>query len=220
MVVKYVAGDGTGNWDADGNYDHVPINQALRWASENPGNEVHLVGPFIYDIFTTVLIGSNTTLSGDSDAILRLRNSCAWNSMVPVIGQIGGTGTVSKNIEICGFQIDCNEANLYGTGGRIHGKGYYNAMHFQGQKAKHASGISVHDMKIHDSMGDGTRFVFCDDITVYNCNLWNLEHCSVFCIDCKNPVTYGNTIQAITCSGIRYDNSVGGVVHNLSLIHI
>ncbi len=214
MVIKYVAGDGTGDWDADGSYDQVPINQALRWAYETPGNEIHLTGPFTYDIYTTVLVGSNTTFSGDSDAILKLNNSCEWSSMVPVIGQIGGTGTVSKNIEISGFQINCNESNLYGVGGRIHGKGYYNAIHIQGQKANKASGINIHNLKIYNSMGDGARLVFCNDASVHDCELWNLEHCSVFCIDSTDLSMYNNTIQAITCSGIRFDNCRSGTVRN------
>jgi PKD repeat protein len=216
MVVKYIssAADGTGDWIADGSGDQAVINTALAWASNNPGNEIHLKGPFSYDILSTVKFGSNTIFSGDSTAILRLNNSCAWDSMVPVLSQLGGTGTLTTNVEICGFQINCNESHLYGTGGRIHGKGYYNALYIQGQNAHHASNISIHDMQIYDSMGDGLRFGYCTGIDIQKCIMWNLQHCSTFCVDCSDITIAYNDIQAITCSGTRFDNSQNWIVHN------
>lgn len=214
MVIKYVAGDGTGDYDADGSGDQATINRALSWAADNPGNEVHLVGPFTYDIGTSVLIGSNTKFTGDSDAILRLNNSCTWKVGVPIVGQIGGTGTVSKNIEISGFQIDGNESHLYGVNGHIRGEGFYNMIHIQGQKAKRASNIKIHHMKMYNGMGDGPRLVFCDDPHVYNCDLQNLMHCSVFCIECNGALTFSNTIKAISCSGVRYDHCRNGSIYS------
>lgn len=209
MAIKYIssATDGTGDYIADGSGDQDVINNALL---NNQGNEIHLVGPFSYDLESTVRIGSNTIFSGDPTAILRLNDSCMWASGVPVIGQIGGTGTITTNVEICGFQIDCNEKNLVHIGvgdpERKWGKGYYNAIGIQGQSTNHASGINIHNLKIYNSMGDGPRLTYCTDIIVRDCEMWNLGHCSVFCVDSTNIKVYNNNIQAITCSGIRVDH--------------
>ena len=90
---------------ADGTNDQDEINAALQDAAANPGSTVYLRGPFTYDIYSTNLkIGSNTKLTGDSTACLRLHNSVGWASMLPIIGQIGGSGTATHDIEIFGFE--------------------------------------------------------------------------------------------------------------------
>ncbi|MGB9928805.1 MAG: hypothetical protein ACPK85_10410, partial [Methanosarcina sp.] len=43
--IVYVAGDGSGDFNCDGEDDHVQINQALDYAAKNPGTTVHLKGP-------------------------------------------------------------------------------------------------------------------------------------------------------------------------------
>src|SRR5512133_3537096 len=94
--VIYVAGDGTGNYNCDGKDDHIQINQALQYAAKHPGTKVYLKGPFVYDIKSSVLIGSNTELTGDTRAKLRLANRVGWTKAggcTPIIGQIGGPGT-------------------------------------------------------------------------------------------------------------------------------
>ena len=214
--VGWSASDST--YVCDGANDDIQINQALAWAAANPGNTVHLRGPYTYDIRATLRIGSSTVFTGDSTAIIRLNDSCAWSAMVPVIGQYGGAGTVSTGIEIYGFQIDCNEANLYGVGGRIHGKGYYNAIYVQGQSTSRASDIHVHNMKIYNSLGDGVRISYGTNIRIHDCDLWNLEHCAVFCIDSTEINVYDNEIQAITCSGVRLDNCQDWSVNNNNII--
>lgn len=215
---RVVAGDGSGYYNCDGVADDVEINQALAWAAANPGNIVYLKGPFTYDILAQLKIGSSTTFTGDSTACLRLNNSCMWASMVSVIGQYGGTGTITTGVEIYGFEIDCNESHLYhdgvGSPERIHGKGYYNAIHIQGQSTNRAADIHIHDMKIHDSMGDGVRLTYCKNIRVHDCTMYNLEHCSVFCIDSTDIDICDNDIQAITCAGVRLDNSQDWSVHD------
>ncbi len=85
----YVAGDGSGDFNCDGKDDQVQINQALKFVSINSKyTTVHLKGPFTYVIDDTLLIGSNTILEGDSNAMIKLANNAGWPTMKPLIQQM------------------------------------------------------------------------------------------------------------------------------------
>lgn len=206
-MIRYIAGDGTGYYDCDGSADQGVINEALSWANSNPGNQVHLKGPYTYDLTGPLHIGSSTIFSGDSTAKLRLNDSCLWASGVPTIGQIGGGGTATHDVEICGFEVDMNQAHLYHSGtDRIHGKGYYNTIRIRGSATNPALNINIHGLKLHDSLGDGPRLEYAKNIKVHDCTMYNLQHASVFCIDCEDIVINNNNIQQITCAAVRLDN--------------
>jgi len=219
MTTYTVGPSGSGaDYIVSGSNDQVEINSALQAAADTPGSTVYLLEN-TYDIYATNLrIGSNTTLTGDSGAILKLNNSCSWASMVPVIGQIGGTGTATSNVEIHGFQIDCNEANLYDpTSGRIWGKGYYNAIYICGASSAFASNIHVHDMIIHDSLGDAVRIYYTNNANVHDITAYNMQHATIFFVDVVGGEIYDCTIQHITNAGIRLDDSQSVKIHNNTL---
>ena len=85
-----VAGDGSGDYNCDGNNDHVQINQALEKAANSPGTTVHLKGPFTYKIGDSLRIGSNTVLEGDSGTIIKLADD------LPVWGGRGASISEKK----------------------------------------------------------------------------------------------------------------------------
>ena len=85
--------------------DEVRINQALA----NGGN-VHLPSG-VYDLEGPVIIHSNTVLSGEPDTILRVfLSSSQW--FTGQTGVICNPSESLQNVEIYGFQIDGNIANL------------------------------------------------------------------------------------------------------------
>ena len=84
--IVYVSGDGSGDFNCNGTDDHVQINQALQFVAENSCyTTVYLKGPFTYVINDTLLIGNNTTLEGDSTAIIKLVDKARLESQKPMI---------------------------------------------------------------------------------------------------------------------------------------
>jgi hypothetical protein len=148
--VIYVAGDGSGNFRCDGKDDNVQINQALKFVAENSKSgytTVHLKGPFTYVIDDTLLIGSNTILEGDSNAVIKLTDNAGWPTMKPLIQQMKKTG--NDNITVRGFEVNGNYA---GNSNFTLGRGYFNIMYFI-----YCNNVKVYNMYLHDGMGDGLR---------------------------------------------------------------
>ncbi len=194
----YVAGDGSGDFNCDGKDDHVQINQALKFVAENSAyTTVHLKGPFTYDIGDTLLIGSNTILEGDSNAVIRLHNNAGWATMKPLIQQMSSSG--NTNITIRGFEVDVNHD---GNSELAKGKGYYNVIYFL-----YTSNVTVHDMYMHDGHGDGLRIKYGSNIRFYNNTIYMLGHDGLFAIECSNVEAWNNTITCRTNSALRVWNS-------------
>jgi len=194
----YVAGDGSGDFNCDGTDDHVQINQALKLVAENSAyTTVHLKGPFTYVIDAPLLIGSNTILEGDSDAVIKLVDHAGWDTMVPLIKQMSNSG--NTNITIRGFEVDVNHD---GNSELAKGRGYYNVIYFM-----YTSDVKVYDMYMHDGHGDGLRIKYGSNIQFYNNNIYKLGHDGLFAIECSNVEAWNNTITCRTNSALRVWNT-------------
>jgi hypothetical protein len=199
-----VAGDGKGTYNCDGKEDQVQINQALAYAAKYPGSTVYLKGPFVYDIKGSCLIGSNTELTGDSSAKLRLANRVGWTTAgagTPIIGQIGGKGSAVHDIKIHGFEIDGNEGAQSGSGG----KDYYRLISFQGSSNAPVHDISVYNMKLHDAKGEGFRVTIGKNIYYYGNTGSNLQHCVVMYSRVKCGEIHDNVARHCCCAADRLD---------------
>jgi hypothetical protein len=209
----YVAGDGTGNYNCDGKDDQVQINQALSFAVSHPGTTVYLKGPFVYDIKSSVLIGSNTELTGDSSAKLRLVDYVGWTTAsigTPILGQIGGKGAVVHDIKIHGFEIDGNEGNQSGPGGQD----LYRIISFQGSSSASVYNISVYDMNLHDAKGEGFRCTFGRSIYYYNNVGGNLQHTVVMYSFVNGGEIHNSVARQCSCAADRLDNCQNITIHN------
>jgi len=194
----YVAGDGSGDFNCDGKDDHVQINQALKFVAENSAyTTVHLKGPFTYVIDDTLLIGSNTTLEGDSTAVIKLVDHAGWATMKPLIQQMSSSG--NNNIVIRGFEVNVNHD---GNSEISKGKGYYNIMYFT-----RCNNVTVYNMYMHDGHGDGLRIKYGENVQFYNNRVSKLGHDGLFAIECTNVEAWDNTITCRTNSGLRIWNS-------------
>jgi uncharacterized membrane protein len=194
----YVAGDGSGDFNCDGINDHVQINQALKFVADNSEyTTVYLKGPFTYVVNDTLLIGSNTTLEGDSNAVIKLANNAGWDTMKPLIKQMSSYG--NSNITIRGFEVNVNYA---GNSEISLGKGYYNIMYFT-----YCNDIKVYNMYMHDGLGDGLRANQCKNIQYYNNTIYKLGHDGMFAIRSQYVEAWNNTITCRTNSGLRIWNT-------------
>jgi hypothetical protein len=211
--IIYVAGDGTGNYNCDGKDDQVQINQALDYAVKNPGTKVYLKGPFVYDIKSSCLIGSNTELTGDSSAKLRLANHVGWTKAsagTPMVGQKGGAGTAVHDIKIHGFEIDGNEGAQSGPGG----KDLYRLISFRGSSSAPVHDIRVYNMNLHDAKGEGFRCTFGKNIYYYNNVGNNLQHTSVMYSCVKSGEIRDNVAHQCSCAADRLDNCQDIIIAN------
>ncbi|MDQ1251915.1 MAG: hypothetical protein QG646_1026 [Euryarchaeota archaeon] len=203
--VLTVAGDGSGIYNCDGKDDQVQINQALDCAAKDPGSTVYLKGPFVYSINGTCSIGSNTELTGDPTAELKLASKVGWTTTgvgTPIIGQMGGKGTVVHDIKIHGFEIDGNEGAQSGSGG----KDLYRLISFQGSSSASVYNIYVYNMNLHDAKGEGFRCTFGKNIYYYDNIGSNLQHCCVMYARVTCGEIHDNTAYHCACAGDRLDN--------------
>jgi len=200
----YVAGDGSGDFNCDGTDDHVQINQALRFVEENSEyTTVYLKGPFTYIVDDTLLIGSNTTFEGDSDAKIKLVSNANWANSKPMIKEYNSG---SHNITIRGFTID---GNREGNTNVVSGKGYYNLIHLSD-----CQNISVYNMYLTNNHGDGLKTENCSDIKFYNNVVYLLGHDVLYAIICSDVEAYNNTITCRTNSGLRLYNTNKASFHD------
>jgi hypothetical protein len=208
-----VAGDGSGDYKCDGKDDQVQINQALDFAAKYPGTTVCLKGPFVYDIKSTCKIGSNTELTGDSSAKLRLANHVGWTKVggaTPIVGQIGGSGTAVHDIKIHGFEIDGNEGAQSGPGG----KDLYRIISFQGSSSVPVHDISVYNMNLHDAKGEGFRCTYGKNIYYYKNVGDNLQHTCVMYSRVKSGEIHDNVAHQCASAGDRLDNCQNIIIDN------
>jgi len=205
MPVIYITGDGSGDFSCNGKDDNVQINKALKFVAENPEyTTVHLKGPFTYTINDTLLIGSNTILEGDSNAVIKLADHAGWDTMKPLIQQMNYSG--NNNVAIRGFEVNGNYA---GNSEIKLGSGYYSLIYF-----KRSTNIKVYNMYMHDGMGDGLRTNQCKNIQFYNNNIYKLGHDDMFAIGCENVEAWNNKITCRTNSALRIWNSNEVKLHN------
>ncbi|WP_292390226.1 PKD domain-containing protein [Methanosarcina sp. UBA5] len=192
---------GGGDFNCDGTDDHEQINQALKFVAENPDyTTVHLNGSYTYVINGTLLIGNDTTLEGDSNAVIKLADNAGWKQYVPLI-QNNSSG--NQNIIIRGFAIDGNsENNTNKTNKVISGNNYYDLINLS-----NCQNVDVHDMYLTNNLGDGLRTHNCSNIKFHDNEAYLLGHDVLSTIKSTDVEAYNNKITCSTNSGLRVYNT-------------
>jgi hypothetical protein len=193
----YVAGDGSGDFNCDGKDDQVEINEALAYVAEHPEfTTVHLKGPNTYVISDNIFIGNDTTLQGDSTAVIKLKDKASWQKEKPLITQMNKS---EQNITVTGFEID---GNYNGNSELSRGDGYYNLIYFYD-----CENVHVCNMYMHDSHGDGLRIKDSENIEFHDNKIYKLGHDGLFAIECQNIEAWNNNVRTMTNSALRIWNS-------------
>ena len=223
--IVYVSGEGDGDYNCDGVSDQVEINAALDFvAAHSDYTTVHLKGPHTYWIDDTIYISADTTLEGDSDAVIKLIDNAGWwTQFKPLIGQTGLTftfgledpSTTTGNITIRGFEIDGNRQHQ----SEPSGNSYYNIIRLQ-----NCYNITINDMYLHDNLADAIQtgydlYGFDINARFYNNRVHNNGHDGIYLGNVENFRVYDNIFtNNRTDAGIRtqycnhfkiYNNIIG-----------
>jgi hypothetical protein len=188
-----------------GSNDQNAISEAIKTVSEAGSGTVYL-NSGVYDIANTVTMRSNIKLAGDSNAILRVSASSQWFT--------GQTGVISNpdeslhDVEVCGFQIDGNIANLSrawdSTPG--HDRDCEKLILIGGWSSSMGSNISIHDMKLYNAFSDGIYIRFTDGVYLHNNLISDCQHEGYYLACCRGGSIYNNQIAGITSDCGRLDN--------------
>jgi hypothetical protein len=188
------------------NSDQDVINQALIQAL-NAGGGVVFLSPGVYTVSSQVKIGSNTKLTGDPNAIIRVwSGSNQW--FVDGTGIIGAISEPVNNIEISDFQIDGNCKSLP-TSYANSGPGDHNAeklIDLRASTGAYSNNISIHDMKLFDAFSDGVHIAFAQNVNVYNVFASDCQHSALYYVDVLTGEINNNEVAGITSDCIRHDN--------------
>ena len=193
--VVYVATDGSGDFNCGSGNANVQINQAIQYVAAHPGfTTVYLKGPATYVISDTIVMVSNSTLTGDPGATIKLASYADWyvaKSMVQISG--------IQNIVISGFTINGNrEENT-----RVHsGANYYNILGIYSSK-----NIDVNHMILTNNHDDGIEMQTCSNLSYHDNILYLLGHDGLYACDSSYIEAYNNDITCRTNSGLRAYNS-------------
>jgi len=164
-------------------------------------NDIEIASPVKF--FPGVKLSGNNTVFRLKDHI----STSIFPSMTPVIGSkvYGGTG-----FEFSGLTFDGNSNNQT----TILGKGFHNFIGLSG-----ASGISIHDCHIHDSMGDGARLTNVKNVNYYKNKIVRCGHDAVYIDKGQNIDVFDNYVELRTNSGCRLRHVDGGHVHGNYIIN-
>jgi len=194
VPIVYVDTDGSGNYNCDGTNDHIEINNALADINGMGGGAVYLKGPNTYWIGSTLVMGANTMLTGDSDACVKLvpnADTTTWGIDVPMIRNIYG----ADNLTVTGFEIDANSESQSVS----KGQGYHNMIYFNA-----ASNVEVSHMRMEWGCGDGLKIQNSNNIKfIYN-DVYKLGHEAFYSIQgCSDGEVAYNTVYTRTNCAFR-----------------
>jgi hypothetical protein len=178
------------------------INQALTDVSNLGGGTVFLHGAFTYKTNGVIKIGSNTKLTGDSNAKVQPKDGASWSPNVPIIGNMS---TRNDYIEISGFEIYGNETGVVTPGDGYRDESYQCII-------LNGSNISIHNMYMHNNYGDGILIGYNNsstnsNISVYDNTIYRIQHDAICVNRGSNVSIHDNIITARLNAGMRLYNT-------------
>ena len=189
------------DYTCDGSGDDVQINAALAKVAGTGGTVYLKSGTYI--ISETIKIGDNTILTGDSDAVVKLKNNAKWNIYEPLIKNVGSKG----NIKIHGFDINGNFEN---NNEHYRGEGSYYILIYMSS----VDNVEVYDMKLHNNAFDLMRFAKCTDVSIHDNIGRDQGHEFVWIFYCNGVKIYNNDMSIQVNTGVRVEASKNMKIYN------
>ncbi|AKB77972.1 hypothetical protein MSHOH_1489 [Methanosarcina horonobensis HB-1 = JCM 15518] len=205
-----VAGDGSGDYNSDGIDDHVQINQALEEAAKNPGTTVQLKGPFTYDIGDSLLIGSDTTLAGDSDVTIKLAKGLPlWGSRESSIAEKKAMlmirGSSASNVKIENLTVDGSQSDYY-PNIRL-GTSSYNMA-----TLINVDGLTIQNVTFQNGCNDAMLISKSSNVMIDTVTVNKPGHDGVYAYHVNGITVKNSTFINRTNSSVRFDSVTDGVV--------
>lgn len=196
------------------NHDQDVINEALEKVHQAGGGTVYLEAG-TYVTTGSVIIYSNTILTGSKDAIIQVSSSSSqWftgtNSIISSAGPV-------DNVEIYGFQIDgnCDELPFeYHHSRPDTAHDCERAIYIYGSSGQFCNNIKIHDMQIQDCFSDGIHIRFANNVHCYSNFISNCQHEGLFWTCVINGLAELNKVEGITSDCMRCDNCVTNIIQN------
>jgi hypothetical protein len=161
-----------------------------------------------YTVRIPIKLNSGTTISGDEDAVINLIPKApisTFPAMTPIFGQAEDT---IKDITIENIKFDGNASRQIVSSG----KGYHNFVGFD-----NASNITMRNLTVTDTQGDGGHFEDSSNINFYNNTILGCGHDAFYLIRSINSQAYNNIVylrsnSALRCRGSKnvsfYNNGI------------
>jgi hypothetical protein len=207
-----VAGDGSGDFNVDGNDDHIQINQALDYAANNLGTTVHLKGPFTYEIGDTLLLGSNTILEGESGVTLKLAEGLPiWggpgSKIVDEKAMLMIRGNSANDVTIKNLTVDGSHDDYY-LNVKL-GAYNYNMATLVG-----VNGLIIQSVTFKNGSNDAILVSKSSDILIDSITVNKPGHDGVYAFNVKDVTVKNSKFVNRTNSSTRFDTVTNGVFAN------
>lgn len=174
------------------------IQRALNKVGEGQAYDALRLLDGAYNINKPLLLNSETEIFGSRYVTLKLMSNASptvFKVLTPIFGQ---KGKDIHDVSIHGFCFDGNSTKQ----SVLHGKGFHNFIYFQ-----NGSDITVRNMILKNSQGDGARFKACERIDMCGCKIDRIGHDAGYFLNCDTVNYFANTVNLRTNSGIRTANT-------------
>ena len=176
--IVYVARDGTGDYNCDGEDDQIEINQAIAYINSIGGGIVHLKnGTFV--ISDSINLSSNLILEGEGaeKTIIKIEDGSTKENWATIVGD-GISNTIIKNLTIDGNKDNCPVPN--GINSDVNAINLYNS-----------NNLTVENVKMIDFWTDGVMFIHSSNSVVKDCEVIQAGHEGLRAIYSDN-ITFSN----------------------------
>ena len=202
---------GDRTWTTDGINDHEELQQALDYAAETPGSTIYLSSDTYNVDHDQMTIPSDTEITGDKEAVLKLIEQPYGEPTPSVTRAIFlARGSNVHDISIHGFVIDGNAVHEKLVSGNDH----LNMIQLYG-----ATDVEIYDMTLKNGLGDGIKIREASraskesNIKIYNNHIDKIGHDAVYLINVNGADVYGNWISCRNNAGVRAVDSNNVKIH-------